>query len=208
MIPQLIAALNGQKPTELKTVKAAMEKPYDPGTETFESWLTSKTRLAALATTHLRYTFNDSDIVLSVWSGLAHLHLDSITTFKRAWTTTNRLPAERTFALLSAAILVWERDMVESEQSVFEPTRASAGYSATSVPTAIGAQTALKSLLSGAKVAGLGAEDSALMKRFVEAGLATIAHKQANPDFVVPPHACVTHGMCFHTAGECKSKPK
>lgn len=207
MIPLLISALEDQKPTELKAVKAGMDKPYEPGKDTLESWLTSKSRLAALATTHLGYTFNDSDIVLSVWTGLGHLHLATITTFKQAWTTTNRLPGQRTFALLSAAILVWERDMVESEQPVFEATRASAGFRAT-VTSPSGSPSSLQTILSSPKVTSLGTDDAALLVRFLEAGLATIAHKKANPGFIVPPHACVTHGICYHPADECKSKNK
>ena len=208
MIPRIIAALEAQKPSELRALKIAMEKPYDPATGTLESWLTAKARLVALNTDQLDYVVNDSDKMLSVWTGLAHLHLASITTFKQAWTTTNRLPAQRTFALLSVAILAWESDMVESEQPVFEATRASAGLSATSVTAPVRSQASLHGIMSSSKVTKLAAEDSALLQRFMEAGLATIAHKHANPGFVVPPHACVTHGMCFHTAAECKSKPK
>jgi hypothetical protein len=43
---------------------------------------------------------------------------------------------------------------------------------------------------------------------FLEAGLATIARKHADPGVVVPLHACVIHGICFHTATECKWKTK
>jgi len=103
--------------------------------------------------------------------------------------------------LLSTAILVWERDMVDSEQSVFEPTRASAGFRATeSAPPR--AKPDIQS-----KMTGLKGDDAALMARFVDAGLATIAYKKANPSFVVPPHDCVRHGMCFHTGEQCKTKP-
>jgi hypothetical protein len=203
MIPRIISALEEQKPTELRALKAAIEKPYELGMETLESWLTNKQRLAAVATGHLDYTFNDSDLMLGVWSGLAHLHLAPIATFKQAWTTANRLAV-----FCHSAILLWERDMVESEQPVFEATRASAGFSATRVPAPAASQSSLHGLMSSAKVTKLAAEDSALLQRFLEAGLATIAHKHANPGFVVPPHACVTHGICFHTATECKSKPK
>jgi hypothetical protein len=210
MLPLLLSALADQRPTELRAVKAGMEQPFEPHTDTLESWLTAKTRLAALATEHLDYTFNDSDVLLSVWTGLAHLHLATVNTFKQAWTTTNRLPAERTFERLSAAILVWERDMMESEQPVFEPTRLSAGFRATAVPL-VNTTTAtadVQALMSSPQITGLTAEDSALLKRFIDAGLATIAHKKANPSFVVPPHACVTHGICYHSAADCKSKPK
>jgi hypothetical protein len=207
ILPLLLTALDEQKTTELKDVKAGMEKPFEPSTDTLETWLTTKTRLAARATEHLGYTFNDLDVMLSVWNGLAHLHLPAIATFKQAWTTTNRLANQRTFALLSAAILAWERDMVDSEQSVFEPTRTSAGYRATAT-THAGAPSALQSLLSSTKITELAVEDSAVLARYVEAGLATIAHKKANPGFVIPPHACVTHGICYHTASECKSKSK
>ena len=123
ILPRLITAIEEQKPAELKTVKADMEKPFDPSAETLESWLTNKRRLSARATTHLNYAFNDLDIMQSVWTGLAPLHLGSVSTFKLDWTTKNRLPIQRTFALLCTALLAWERDMADSEQTVFEPTR-------------------------------------------------------------------------------------
>jgi hypothetical protein len=202
ILPMLLIALEEQKTTELKDVKVGMERPFEPAADTLETWLTTKARLAARATEHLGYTFNDLDVMLSVWTGLAHLHLTTITTFKQAWTTTNRLPAQRTFALLSAAILVWERDMVDSEQPVFEATRASAGFRVTeTVPSGTKPDTL-------SKVHGLKGEDAALMARFVEAGLATIAYKKANPGFTVPPHSCVIHGLCYHSDQECKSKNK
>ena len=94
--------------------------------------------------------------------------------------------------------------MVETEQPIFESTRASAGYRA-SVIAPVGSQNALQSMMSRTSVTSLAADESTLLLRFLEAGLATIAHKKANPGFVVPPHACLTHGMCFHPADKCNS---
>ena len=194
-----------------------MEKPFDPSAETLESWLTNKRRLSARATTHLNYTFNDLDIMQSVWTGLAPLHLGSVSTFKLDWTTKNRLPIQRTFALLCTALLAWERDMADSEQTVFEPTRLSAGFRvvardvAQDAPhralSASSATSDIKRLIASAQ--SLPAEDHRVMQRYMEAGLQVVTHKKTNPDYVVPPHFCANHGMCFHESSKCNAnKPK
>lgn len=208
MIPFLVSALEAQKPTELRSTKSAMEKPFTPQTETLESWLTCKRRLAALATTHLAYTFNDHDILLSVWNGLAPLHLDTIATFKLAWTTKTS-SAQRTFSRLTTDILEWERTMVDSEQSVFEPTRASAGYRATTIPPSSArtdaTQQDITRALEAANVTTLSSVEVAILVRYIDAGNKAIAHKKANPSFTIPPKTCALHGMCYHDTTQCKS---
>ena len=131
-----------------------------------------------------------------------------MSTFKLDWTTKNRLPIQRTFALLCTALLAWERDMADSEQTVFRvvardvaqdaPHRALSASSATSD---------IKRLIASAQ--SLPAEDQRVMQRYMEAGLQVVAHKKTNPDYVVPPHFCANHGMCFHESSKCNAnKPK
>ena len=212
ILPRLITAIEEQKPAELKAVKADMEKPFNPSTETLESWLTNKRRLTTRAATHLNYTFNDMDVLLSVWTGMAPLHLGAVSTFKLDWTTKNRLPNQRTFALLCTAILAWERDMADSEQTVFEATRLSAGFRATatdvpkkdtSSPSASSTGSDLRRLISSAQA--LPADDQLIMQRYLDAGLQIVAHKKSNQDFVIPPHFCTTHGLCYHESAKCNA---
>jgi hypothetical protein len=203
IIPRLLTAIEEQKPAELKGVKAAIEKPFNPAAETLESWLTTKRRLVTRAATHLAYQFNDMDVLLSVWSGLAPLHLGPISTFKLDWTTKNRLPAQRTFALLCTALLAWERDMADSEQVVFEPTRLSAGFKAFQTPAPQTGST-LSKLIESAQ--SLDADDKVIMQRYMDAALQTVAHKKSDPEFVLPPHFCTTHGMCYHESAKCNAK--
>lgn len=216
IIPRLLAAIEDQKPAELRGAKAALEKPFNPATETLESWLTGKRRLVSRATAHLDYTFNDMDVLLSVWTGLQPLHLGAVSTFKLDWTTKNRQPAQRTFTRLCTDLLAWERDMADSEQVVFEPTRLSAGFKATAVhPSTETPQYGLGAKSSGregdlsqfmAQAQALNPDDKVIMQKYMEAALQTVAHKKANPDYVLPPHFCVTHGMCYHESAKCNAK--
>jgi hypothetical protein len=206
IIPRLIAAIEDQKPAELRNVKAAMERPFNPTGETLESWLTQKRRLVTRATTHLAYQFNDMDVVLSVWAGLAPLHLGAITAFKLDWTTRNRSTVQRTFTRLHTDLLAWERDMADSDQAVFEPTRLSAGFKVVAQPTAPTPATTQDLGHQMAKAKKLSPEDQSVMTQYMDAAFQTLAHRKANPEFKVPPHFCTTHGMCYHTSDTCKSK--
>jgi hypothetical protein len=57
-----------------------------------------------------------------------------------------------------------------------------------------------------ANAQSLVAEDKVVMQKYMEAALQTVAHRKANPEYVLPPHFCTTHGMCYHESAKCNAK--
>jgi hypothetical protein len=205
IIPLILATLSKQSVNELKTIKQAVAKPFNPSKQTLEGWLSDMTLNIDLAK-RLGYTYNKVDIIANIWDGMAHLHSAAVSTFRTTWTTTHLDPTTSTPEALSADIVVWEQTMVDSGQVVFEETRLSAGFKAVSVGSTSSTDDVLNGTLKAAKQAGMSDDSIAILARFVEAGLDTIEYKKSHPDFKIPPKTCVKHGITYHSTEDCGRK--